>query len=176
VERQLLTRIVDAAEKLKVKTVISPECGHAYTALRFDGPNLIGRPYGFRVLHILELLDQLRSEGRLKISDKFNTPLSYHDPCQIARRGGVVQQPRNLLNMVATDFREMEENGVMNWCCGGGGGVFNKKKSQVQALGVNTLVTACANCRMVLEEDLEENDMDMEVLGLTELLAEHIEG
>jgi Fe-S oxidoreductase len=188
IERQLLKRIVDAAEKLQVKNVISPECGHAYTALRFDGPNLIGRPYGFRVLHILELLDQLRAEGRLKFADKFATPLTYHDPCQIARRGGVVQQPRNLLNMIATDFRETEETGVMNWCCGGGGGVsanerarelmiqvFNKKKSQIQALGVSTLVTACANCRMVLEEDLEENDMEMEVLGLTELLAEHIE-
>ena len=30
----LVQRIVDGAEKLKVKTVISPECGHAYTALR----------------------------------------------------------------------------------------------------------------------------------------------
>ena len=90
--------------------------------------------------------------------------------------------------MFATDFREMEETGTMNWCCGGGGGgranerakelmikVFDKKKSQIQATGVDTLVTACANCRMVLEEDLEENEMEMEVLGLTELLAEHIE-
>ena len=148
----------------------------------------VGKAYPFRVLHILELLDELRAAGRLKMDDTFDTALTYHDPCQIARRGGVIEQPRNLLNMVATDFREMEDNGAMNWCCGGGGGVsanerakelmikvFDKKKSQIQALGVNTLVTACANCRMVLEEDLEENEMDMEVLGLTELLAEHIE-
>ena len=32
---KLVKKIVDAAEKLKVKTVISPECGHAYTALRW---------------------------------------------------------------------------------------------------------------------------------------------
>ena len=188
VERQLLKRVVDTAEKLGVKYVISPECGHAYTALRFDGPNLLGRPYNFKVVHILELLDQLRAEGRIKVSEKFDTALTYHDPCQIARRGGVVKEPRNLIKMLATDYREMEDNGVMNWCCGGGGGVsanerakelmvrvFDKKKSQIQALGVDTLVTACANCRMVLEEDLEENEMEMEVLGLTELLAEHIE-
>ena len=81
----------------------------------------------------------------------------------------------------------MDPTGDFNWCCGGGGGVsanerakelmvtaFNKKKSQIEKTGVHTLVTACANCRMVLEEDLEENDMDLEVLGLTELLAEHI--
>lgn len=188
-ERQLLQRVVDAAEKLNVKNVISPECGHAYTALRFDGPNLLGRSYGFRVLHILELLDELRAQGRLKMSqEKFEQALTFHDPCQIARRGGVVEQPRNLLKLFAEDFREMQDTGTMNWCCGGGGGVsanerakdlmikvFSKKKSQVDALGVDVLVTACANCRMVLEEDLEEHEMEMDVLGLTELLAEYIE-
>ncbi|MEN6628677.1 MAG: (Fe-S)-binding protein, partial [Sulfuricella sp.] len=63
---ELLSRVVRAAERLKVKYVISPECGHAYTALRWEGPNLIGRPYHFEVIHIIELLDQLRSEGRLR--------------------------------------------------------------------------------------------------------------
>jgi Fe-S oxidoreductase len=45
----LVSRIVDGAERLKVKTVISPECGHAYTALRWEGANLIGRPFTFKV-------------------------------------------------------------------------------------------------------------------------------
>ena len=67
---ELVQRIVDVAEKLKVKTVISPECGHAYMAIRWDGPNLIGRPFLFKVRHILEVLDDLRSQGRLKISGK----------------------------------------------------------------------------------------------------------
>ena len=48
IAKVLVQRIVDGAEKLKVKTVISPECGHAYTALRWEGPNLIGRPYTFK--------------------------------------------------------------------------------------------------------------------------------
>jgi len=47
---ELVGRIVKAAERLKVKYVISPECGHAYTALRWEGPNLIGRPYPFQVV------------------------------------------------------------------------------------------------------------------------------
>ncbi|MCW9013507.1 MAG: (Fe-S)-binding protein [Gammaproteobacteria bacterium] len=185
---ELVQHVVDAAEKLKVKTVISPECGHAYTAIRWEGPNLIGKKFDFKVKHILEVLDELREQGRLKTTGLEEAALTYHDPCQLARRGGVVEQPRRLLNMVAADFREMDEHGVMNWCCGGGGGVsaneraadwqliaFNKKKSQVQALGVNTMVTACANCRMVLEEGIEENDIQVEVLGLTELLADYLD-
>ncbi len=63
---QLLERLVEVASELKVKTVISPECGHAYTTFRWDGPNILGRKLPFNVVHIMELLDQLRAEGRLK--------------------------------------------------------------------------------------------------------------
>ncbi|MCU7930918.1 MAG: (Fe-S)-binding protein [Candidatus Thiodiazotropha sp. (ex Codakia rugifera)] len=184
---ELVNRVVIAAEKLGIKTVISPECGHAYTAIRWEGPNLIGRKYPFEVIHILELLDQLKKEGRLQLEYKDSIPMTLHDPCQIVRRGGVVKQPRDLLNSVAEHFTEMKDHGVMNWCCGGGGGVsaneraeplrlqvFNRKKSQLDELGVNTLVTACANCRIILEEGLEHNEMDTEVISLTELIADHL--
>lgn len=185
---ELVQRIVDGAERLKVKTVISPECGHAFTALRWEGPNLIGRPYPFDVKHILEVLDELRQQGRLQTTGKETARVTFHDPCQLVRRGGVVQQPRSLLNMVAEDFVEMPDHGVMNWCCGGGGGVsaneranplraqvFNRKKQQLDGMRVEKIVTACSNCRNMLEEGLEENNMDdIEVVGLTEVLAEYL--
>ncbi len=184
---ELVGRVVNAAEKLGVKYVISPECGHAYTAIRWEGPNLIGRPYKFEVIHILELLDQLKAEGRIQLEGVDHTPMTLHDPCQIVRRGGVIEQPRNLLNSFTDHFTEMHDHGVMNWCCGGGGGVsaneraeelrleaFKRKKSQLEELGVNTMVTACANCRIILEEGLEHYGMETEVVSLTELLAEHL--
>lgn len=184
---ELVNRIVAGAEKLKVKYVISPECGHAYTALRWEGPNLIGRPYPFEVIHILELLDELRASGRLKTEGLEEDRMTFHDPCQLVRRGGVIEQPRNLLNMVAGDFVEMAEHGRDNWCCGGGGGVsaneraeplrlkvFSRKKAQLESLHVTTMVTACSNCRNMLEEGLEENNMAIDVVGLTELLADHL--
>ncbi|MES9963213.1 MAG: (Fe-S)-binding protein [Candidatus Sedimenticola sp. 20ELBAFRAG] len=187
IARELVQRIVDGAERLKVKYVISPECGHAYTAVRWEGPNLVGRKYPFEVIHILELLDQLRKQGRIKTRGLETDTMTFHDPCSLVRKGGVIESPRNLMGMVTDNFVEMNEHGTMAWCCGGGGGVssnedadelrikvFNRKKEQLAETKADNLVTACANCRLVIEEGLEEHSIDMPVLGLSELIADHL--
>ena len=184
----LLSRIVEAAERLKVKYVISPECGHAYSALRWEGPNLLGRPYAFKVVHIVELLDQLVHEGRLRTRGKDGRRLAFHDPCQLVRRGGITEAPRRLMDGVSERRVEMPSAGATNFCCGGGGGVsaihraeklrfaaFECKKQQVETAGAEALVTACANCRNVLEEAIEDYHMTLPVLGLTELVAQYLE-
>jgi len=190
IARVIVSRIVDAAERLKVKYVLSPECGHAYTAIRWEGPNLIGRPYQFEVVHVLEFLDGLRQKGALKMKDKFAEPLILHDPCQIVRRGGVLQAPEALIREVAENYIPVADQQKWNWCCGGGGGAsaihtdeaealrakaFGVKKRQIEAAGVKTMVTFCANCRIVMEEAIDHYEMDTKLLGLTELLAEHLE-
>ena len=137
--------------------------------------------------HILEILDEFTKAGLIKTEGMEEARLTYHDPCQIARKGGIVEQPRRLLNKVASNFVEMRDAGAMNWCCSGGGGVsaneraeglklkaFKRKKTQLDELQVDTLVTACANCRLTLEEGLEENGMDIPVVGLTEMVADHL--
>jgi hypothetical protein len=35
-------------------------------------------------------------------------------------------------------------------------------------------VTACANCRLVIEEGLEAYSMEIPVVGLTEMIADHL--
>ena len=184
---ELVQRVVDAAAKLKVKNVISPECGHAYMAIRWEGPNLVGKPFPFKVIHILELLDDLRQQGRLKLKDKVKGSLTFHDPCQIARRGGILEQPRHLLKELVNNFVEMPESGQMNWCCGAGGGVssneradelrikaFQRKKSQLDQIKVDGLVSACSNCRIQMEDGLEAYHMDLPILSLTETIADHL--
>lgn len=188
--RTIVTRIVEAAERLQVKHVLSPECGHAYMAIRWEGPNLIGRPFRFEVVHVLELLDDLRRKGVLKMKDTFKDPLILHDPCQIVRRGGVLDAPEQLIRQVADNYIPVVDQQKWNWCCGGGGGAsaihteeaealrakaFQVKKRQIESAGVDTMVTFCANCRIVIEEAFDHYQMDTKLLGLTELLAEHLE-
>jgi Fe-S oxidoreductase len=81
----------------------------------------------------------------------------------------------------------MSDSQACNWCCGGGGGmntiesteplrqkVFHRKRRQIEELDVTTVVTMCATCRNTLEEGIEANGMDIEVLGLTEVVANHL--
>ena len=188
VARELLQRVFDVAEKLGVKNIISPECGHAYTAIRWESAGLMGKEIPYRIIHIVELLDELKRAGRLPTKGRSSLKVTFHDPCNLVRKGGVVEQPRRLLGSVAENFVEGQDCGTMNWCCGGGGGVsaneradelrlkaFRRKKDQFESLGVDAVVTACANCRNILEEGIEHYDMDVEVLGLTELLAEYLD-
>ncbi len=184
--KKLVERVVEAAEALEVKNVISPECGHAYGALRWAGPNMIGREFKFNVVHIIELLDQLRREGRIPPGKKDQRRMSLHDPCQIIRRGGLLKEPRRLLEQSCSDFVEMQGAGIANLCCGGGGGVsanpraaelqgaaFSLKLAQIDDIGgVEAVVVPCANCRTVFEDGLDENERVLEVIGLGELIAE----
>ena len=181
-----ITRMVDAAEELGVTTMVIPECGHAYGVLRWSGANILGRPLPFQVMHITEALAQLKREGRLKFK-KYTGSITYHDPCQISRRGGATEEARYLLDDMATDFREMTPTGNFNWCCGGGGGVqameraadlrhkvFQIKMKQVEDTGADMLISACANCRLTMDDSKDYWKWDRELESLVELLADHL--
>ena len=188
VAKIMVERIAKAAEAVGAKTVVVPECGHAYGALRWTGANLLGRELPFEVLHITEYLAALKRQGKLKFKPYSDQAVTYHDPCQISRRGGATEDARYLLDGFATDFREMKPTGNYNWCCGGGGGVqamsraaevrhevFRIKIAQVEATGAPALVSGCANCRLTMDESKKALAWDKELMSLVELLADNLE-
>jgi Fe-S oxidoreductase len=183
----MIERITDAAEAVGAKTVIVPECGHAFGVLRWSGANILGRPLPYKVAHISEFLADLKRAGKLHLTP-MKEAITYHDPCQISRRGGATADARYLLNGFAEDFREMDPTGNYNWCCGGGGGVqaigraadmrhevFKIKMDQVAATGCDALVSACSNCRLTMDESKAALGWDKDLLSLVEILADHLE-
>jgi Fe-S oxidoreductase len=181
-----IRRIVDAAEDLGAKTLVIPECGHAFGVLRWAGANMLGRPLPFDVMHITEYLAQLKREGKLKFRSHEGS-ITYHDPCQISRRGGATEDARYLLDGMAADFREMSPTANFNWCCGGGGGVqamsrasdlrhkvFQIKMKQVEETGADTMISACANCRLTMDDSKSYWKWDHGLESLVELLADNL--
>lgn len=187
-QRDISGRIIDAAKSAGAHMVILPECGHAYTAMRWMAANAVeGGELPFRILHITELMAEGVREGRLRLQGD-GRALTFHDPCQVSRRGGATQAPRQVLDALGVGLREMEDTSDFNWCCGGGGGVvtisraddlryktFRIKMRQVENSGAEGWVTSCSNCRMAFDDDAAHYQWGPKVESLLELVADHLD-
>ncbi len=169
--------------------MILPECGHAYGALRWQGANIYGKPLPFKVVHISEFLADVIGSGRLKLEkvEDGDKKYTFHDPCQVSRRGGATEAPRVVMEALGIDLTEMSPGGDDNWCCGGGGGVvtikraddlrykaFELKIDQVEKTGADTVLSTCSNCRQSFADSIEHFGWDKKVASLLELVADHI--
>lgn len=186
-QKQSTMKLIDAAIKIGAKTIVLPECGHAYMALRWLGGNMYGKPLPFKVLHISEYLADALNSGKIKVK-KVDKSVTYHDPCQVSRRGGATQAARDVLRHLGVDVREMKNGGDYNWCCGGGGGVvaikradplryrvFRLKMEQVEATEADQLLSSCANCRQTFDDGQEHFNWDYKMGSLMEVVAENLE-
>ncbi len=178
----ILDRIVNEAKRLNVKEVCICECGTAYRVMK----QLAGKQ-PFKVTSITEVHARYLREGRIKLDKtKLNGAMTYHDPCQIARNGGVMDEPRYIIQYLTDDFREMTPDPKYNWCCGGGGGLvalgedtldFRMKSSrvkadQVTATGAAVLTTACENCHTQLSNLNDHYKMGVKVEFLSSMVAD----
>ena len=180
-------KLIDAAKACGAKLVLLPECGHAYGALRWLGAAMYGEPLPFKVLHISEYLAEVIREGRLRVNKVDNKAVTFHDPCQVARRGGATQAPREVMAALGLDVHEMTPSGDDNWCCGGGGGVitierasdlrykvFELKMEQVEKTGADTVLSTCSNCRQTFADAKDHFEWDKQIGSLLELVAEQL--
>ncbi len=124
---RMLDRIVskeaDEVRRLKAKKVLIGECGHASRSAKFFIKTFCGGEDAPEVVNIMEYTARALREGRLRLRpDVINERVTYHDPCNIARSGWIVDQPREILRAICEDFVDMTPRGRDNYCCGGGGG------------------------------------------------------
>lgn len=155
-------------EILKGEKIIT-SCAGCYKTLKDDYE-------GLDVIHISQLLDELISDGKLKVSKK-DLDVTYHDSCHLGRHCNVFDEPRNVIRSAA-NLVEMENSHENSLCCGAGGGVksaypeiadqmASTRISQAKETGCGILITSCPFCKLNLEND------DLKVLDLTEFLMEY---
>lgn len=185
---QIANTTLQAREKLQAKSIALAPCGHGYRILRWEVEKMLGEKHNFPIYSLVELIDRYIQDGRLKLEkDKFEGPITYHDPCNIARRGGIIQQPRNVIKALTSNFVEMEPYGVHNFCCGGGGGLastadFGKiratmgkaKAEQIRKTGAKIVVTGCFNCKTQIRDIGQNYDLGIEVKSIVEVVADSI--
>jgi Fe-S oxidoreductase len=188
-QRDISLRLIEQAIACKAKTLIVPECGHAYTALRWEAADLYGKPLPFKVRHVTEFLAEELQAGRLKLSAAGSGATTFHDPCQLVRKGGVNDAPRALMKAMAIDLHELKNHGGFSFCCGGGGGVIDidraaplryrtmeNKLREVDDTGANTFLTSCSDCRRTFDDAQAHFSWNKTPQSLLELVAANLAG
>lgn len=186
--RQIGSWALEAATQLGVQEVWMSECGHGYNALRWEAENWLGQPFPFRVRGFVEAMAEYIRDGRIQLDPTRSLPpVTYHDPCNQGRKGGILEEPRYILSKTVSDFREMIPNRQNSYCCGGGGGMLSMaefaqrriaaariKAEQIRATEAKIVVTSCHNCIDQLTEVSRRYELGTSVKNLCELVADAI--
>ena len=185
-QERLTRALVDTAVKVGAKTILLPECGHAYGAARWEAAKWYGQALPVRIIHMTEFLDELIASGRIRVN-KIGATATFHDPCQIVRRGGLEAAARRVLSALGFELIELQDHGLTGYCCGGGGGVvsnqraaplrqkvFELKQQQVEATGAKHFITSCGQCRITLDMGGRHAQWDKTAESLLELVADKL--
>ena len=115
--------------------------------------------------------------------------VTFHDPCNLGRINGVIEEPRQALrSLQGLDLREMGRTKEKSFCCGGGGanvGYEGQEKKKIgiimveeaQASGAETLAVACPFCITMFEDATKAlGDERTKVLDIAEIMAKSLDG
>ena len=178
-------RLYEKVEELRGKKLVISECGHGYRSTRCEGPNWSSYDVNFEMESSVITMLRYIKEGRIKVDKTKNSiPVTFHDSCNNARSCGMFEEPRELLQLVCTDFREMYPNRAENYCCTGGGGAMSMseytnrrlksgkiKANQLKETGASIVVTSCHNCVDGLTDVIRHYKLDMRVTQLVNLVS-----
>ncbi len=174
----LATENMTRLREQKVAKVVTP-CPHCFHTIRREYPTLDGE-FSVETIHHSELLVQLLEEGKISLNgDRRRKKITFHDPCYLGRYEKVFDPPRRIIEQAGFELTELPRRRERSFCCGGGSAGFMSEKEQenrvdqvrkreVAESGAEVLVTACPECRMMLDAAVEET------VDLVELVARSV--
>ncbi|MCK5125505.1 MAG: (Fe-S)-binding protein [candidate division Zixibacteria bacterium] len=186
---RVILKLYGQAERLNTPKILIGECGHASRSAKQYVPVHCGGKDAKPVFNILEYTYDMLKSGKLKLDPSVITErVTYHDPCNLARLGWIVDKPREIIKAFCKNYVEMTPTKEENICCGGGGGIVSidevrsyrtiiggkAKADQIRATGAKILIAPCANCKKQLRELVEDQGIDCEVVGLHDLIYKAI--
>ncbi|HVP36700.1 MAG TPA: (Fe-S)-binding protein [Terriglobales bacterium] len=180
------SRLRESMARLRAKTLILGECGHGYNSNRWEAPEWLTSVDKFEVRSIIQVMADYIRQGRIKLDRSLNQKLvTLHDPCNLVRLGGIIEEQRYVLRNAVSNFIEMSPNRVQNFCCGGGGGQLSMtrfakrrleagkiKAEQISKTGAQIVVAPCHNCIDQISELNREYKLGVEVKTISEIVAD----
>jgi Fe-S oxidoreductase len=159
---------IELLRSYNIKEIIT-SCPHCYNTIKHEYPMYGG---DFKVVHYTQLVADLVSQGKLKLTNELDSIVTYHDPCYLSRYNEVYLEPRRVLQAIPkAKLEEMERSRKTTFCCGGGGGhmwieeqrgttkINHIRIEDVLKTQAETVVTSCPYCLQMLEEGIEHKDI-----------------
>ncbi|MCR4425521.1 MAG: (Fe-S)-binding protein [Firmicutes bacterium] len=183
--KDFVSHNVGAIEETGARTLVTgcPSCYHAW---KYDYPRIVGRDLPFEVVHSSQLLEGLIQQRALALGPVDST-VTYHDPCDLGRKSGVFDAPRNIIRSIPElQFLEMAKSRDNAICCGGGGNlemlfpdtteaVASRKISQIREVGASTVVSSCQQCKRTIAAAVRREKARVRVLDIAELLLKSVQ-
>ncbi|ATW27520.1 (Fe-S)-binding protein [Candidatus Formimonas warabiya] len=187
--RKIVGMIDQAMKRLRCKTLVVTECGHALRSQSWGGKAWFQRSYP--VKSIVEIILGYLKEGRIKVaSGLFPEKFTYHDPCNFGRKEGLLKEPREVLQYLGIDLVEMYPNREYNLCCGGGGGANSMgtemglrairmekgrlKAEQIKKTAAAKIIVPCHNCFDQLTDIGKYFKLGTKVVHISTLVAKSL--
>jgi Fe-S oxidoreductase len=160
---------------------------HTYNSLKNEYPReaTAGKP----VLHYAEVLDDLISSGKLRLTKKLEYKVTYHDPCYLGRYNGIYGAPRRVITATGCQLVEMPRCKARSLCCSAGGGRIwmeegemterpseNRIREAVSLKVVNQFIVACPKDLVMYRDAVKtaEQEDRLVIKDLIELVYEAI--
>ena len=188
----LMAHNVEAIESLEPRWLVAT-CPSCHKTWKSDYPAT-----SFEVLHSTELLVRLLEDGRIAPRhppairrQKGRTGpirVTYHDPCDLGRKGDIYDEPRQILaHIPGIEFVEMRSNRADALCCGGGGNleslevdlsaaIANRRLAEAQAVDAEVIVTACQQCQRTLGMAARRNRVRIPTMDTAQILLASLDG
>jgi heterodisulfide reductase subunit D len=168
-----------------IKKIVTA-CPHCFNTLKNEYPELGGN---YEVIHHSTLLQQLISEGKIKLKDGGafkGKKITYHDSCYLGRANNIYEAPREVLQLLDADLVEMKRCRTTGLCCGAGGAQMFKepekgnkdiniaRTEEALETGATTVAVACPFCMTMITDGVKnkEKEAEVKVRDLAELIAE----
>ncbi len=179
-------RLIQSMEKLGCRTLVLAECGHGFSAARWEAPQWLKKKHDFEVKSIIEIAADYIQQDRIKLDPSRNPEsVTLHDPCNHVRLGGIVEEQRFILKNAVSHFVEMSPNREKNFCCGGGGGQlamarFSQRRlkagqikaDQIRKTGAKIVAAPCHNCIDQLIELNKHYELGVKAKTICEITAD----
>jgi heterodisulfide reductase subunit D len=176
---ELARHNVQVVRETRARRVVftCPSCYYAWTHLY---PQVVDVS-GIQLQHAAEFLAELLVDGELPLGP-VEEVVTYHDPCDLGRKSGVYDAPREVLVRIpGLELREMDANRENALCCGGGGdvemsdpavskGVAEHRLAQVTATEARYVISACQQCKRTLQDGIHRHKIRVRAIDLAELI------